>query len=701
MAELGALAILLSLALALYASAGAIAGYALRMPELAVSARRAAYLTLPVSATAVGALVAAFVSHDFSIAYVANHSNRVMDPGYTWVALYAGNEGSLLYIALVLSLASALAIRFAPGRFARSMPWTIAILAAVQAFYFLVLAFFASPFTTLDPIPADGRGINPLLMHPGMFSHPPMLMAGLVGVTVPFAFAAGALIAGSYGDDWMDVARVSAIVVWGILGTGLLLGAWWAYTILGWGGYWGWDPIENVAFMPWLVLTAFIHSIMVQKRRGMFRMWNVALLNIAFVLAQLGMFINRGGPVVSVHSFAASKLGMIFLSFMLLSLLFSFGVFIWRYPRLKSDRPLESFLSREASFLANNFLLLAVTFATLWGVVFPLAALAAQGESVSVAAPYFNRVNGPLLLTMLFVMGVGPLLPWRKVSGRSLRQWLVWPAAAGVATAAGLGAAGIHKPIAIVAFGVIAFVAAAIFEEWYRGSAARHRSGEAWHTAWWRLVNGNRPRHGGYVVHLAVLTLAAGIVGTQFFDQRTDVALQIGESVVLDNYRIEYVNRGGSERPDRIARWADLDVYRIRPEEYEADPGGWRIYETAGTGLQIPTRKFDTEGRTYPGDRSIGSLQPWHGFFTEFNQVSVRAGIRSTPIEDLYVIPSDFLADGRVLLRVSINPMAWWLWVAGPFFVLGTVVALWPAPAIERRTAVASTRSAAASRAGV
>jgi cytochrome c-type biogenesis protein CcmF len=674
MADLGVMAVLLALALSLYASAGSIAGRTLRMPELVVSARRALYLTLPVTAAAVGALVSSFVSHDFTIEYVWRHSNRVMDSGYTWVALYAGNEGSLLYISLVLSIMSAAAARTMPARFAGSMPWTIALLGLMQAFYFFVLAFFASPFSTFDFLPEDGRGINPLLTHPGMFTHPPMLMAGLVGISIPFAFASGALISGNYGDDWVDVARVSALVVWGILGVGLLLGAWWAYTILGWGGYWGWDPIENVAFMPWLVLTAFIHSIMVQKRRGMFRMWNVALLDIAFVLAQLGMFINRGGPVVSVHSFASSTLGLVFLSFMLLSLVFSFGLFIWRYPQLKSDRPLESFLSREASFLVNNFLLLAVAFVTLWGVVFPLFSDLAQGVEVSVAAPYFNRVNGPLLLAVVFMMGVGPLLPWRKSSGRSLKRWLIVPSAAGLAVFAGLVIAGIREPLAVVAFGVIAFVAAAISEEWYRGSAARRRTGEAWPVAWWRLVNGNRPRHGGYVVHLAILTLATGVVGTQFFDQRTDVALSQGESVVLDNYRIEYVSSDMAERPDRIARWADLNVYRINPAEYEADSNGWRVEGS----------RFDTRGGAYPGDRLIDTLQPWHGFYTQFNQVSVRAGIRSTPVEDLYIIPSDFLDDGRVLLRVSINPLAWWLWVAGPVFVLGTVVALWPQPSVER-----------------
>ncbi len=669
---MGQISVLLGLALALYAAVGSSLAYVRNSPELAVSARRSAFMTLPAALTASGALIGAFVSNDFSIKYVHDHSNLVMDRAYTWVAFYAGNEGSLLYIALALSLASAGAIRFAPSRFSHSMPVTIAILASVQAFYFLVIAFFANPFSPLGFDASDGRGINPLLTHPGMFSHPPMLMAGLVGITIPFAFATSALIAGNFGDDWVDVARVSSIMVWGVLGVGLLLGAWWAYTILGWGGYWSWDPIENVAFMPWLVLTAFIHSIMAQKRRGMFRMWNVALLNIAFVLAQLGMFINRGGPVVSVHSFAASTLGAIFLAFMVLSLLFAFGVFVWRMPSLRSDRAMESFLSREASFLVNNFLLLGVTFITLWGVIFPVLSELTQGREVSVAAPYFNQVNGPLLLTMVFVMGIGPLLPWRRSSVRSLRQRVAVPFAAGLAVVCGLYLSGIRETIAIIAFGVIAFTASSILEEWYRGSAVRHRAGERWPVAWWRLVTGNRPRHGGYVVHLALLMLAVGVAGTQFFDQRLDAALRPGESVILDDYRIEYVGRSGAVRQDRIAQWADLKVYRIDPDTYSEDPGG----------LMIEPGKFVSG---YSSDSLIGTLQPWHGFYTDFNQVSVRAGIRSNPIEDLYIIPSDFLDDDRVLLRVSINPLAWWLWIAGPVLVLGTMIALWPQPSIERR----------------
>ncbi len=687
MADLGVMALLLGLALSAYSVIGSAIGVKIGMPALIVSARRALYMTTLAAAVASAALINAFVQNDFSIKYVADHSNSVMERAFVWVAFYSGNEGSLLYIVLALSIMSALAIRFAPKRMAPSMPWTIAVLAVVQLFYFFVLSFFASPFELLETIPVDGRGINPLLTHPGMFSHPPMLMGGLIAITIPFAFASGALISGNYGDDWVDVARVSAILSWGVLGAGLLLGAWWAYTILGWGGYWAWDPIENVALMPWLVLTAFIHSIMVQKRRGMFRMWNVALLNIAFVLAQLGMFINRGGPVVSVHSFASSTLGVIFLSFMLLSLVFAFGLFLWRMPQLKSERAMESFMSREASFLVNNFLLLSVMAVTLWGVVFPLFSDLARDVSVSVSAPYFNRANGPILLGIVLMMGVGPLLPWRRASARSLKKWFIWPVAIGVLTIVVLVAFGVKRPVAIFSFGVVAFVATSIMQEWWRGTAARHRGGENWALAWWRLVNGNRPRHGGYIVHLSILMLGLGIIGTNFYQQRTDGALALGESLVIDNYRIEYVDNGNSNRPDRIAQWADMSIYRIDTADYAAEISFARAQGSDGFTLKDSTPR--------PNDRLIGQIQPWHGFYPDFNMASVRSGIRSTIVEDLYVIPRDFLSDGRVSLAVSINPLAWWLWASGPFFILGTMVALWPQPAVERRPARSKVRTMA------
>jgi cytochrome c-type biogenesis protein CcmF len=424
-------------------------------------------------------------------------------------------------------------------------------------------------------------------------------------------------------------------------------------------------------------MTAFIHSIMVQKRRGMFRMWNVALLNIGFVLAQLGMFINRGGPVVSVHSFAASALGVIFLSFMLASLVFAFALFLWRMPQLKSDRAMESFMSREASFLINNFLFLAVMAVTLWGVLYPLFSDLARDVSVSVSAPYFDRANGPVLLGIVVMMGIGPLLPWRKASARSMKQWFIWPTAVGVLAIIVLVALGVQRPVAIFSFGVVAFVATAIGEEWWRGTAARHRAGDNWALAWWRLVNGNRPRHGGYIVHISILMLGLGIIGTNFYQQRTDGALALGESLIIDNYRIEYVDNGDESRPDRIAQWAEMSVFQIDPDDYGQEFSFAAAQGSSGLTLN--------ESRLRPNDKLLGTVEPWHGFYLDFNMASVRSGIRSTIAEDLYVIPRDFLADGRISLAVSINPLAWWLWASGPFFIIGTMVALWPQAAVERR----------------
>lgn len=682
MDQIGTTAIWLGFAVSVYAAIASLIGVKSAIPELIISGRRAIYMSLLAAFVAAAALMIAFLTNDFSIKYVANNSNLVMGRGYTLVAFYAANEGSLLYITIALALMSSISVLLAPQRFAAAMPYTIAILAAVIAFFFGTMAVLADPFETSAIVPSDGRGINPLLLHPGMYSHPPLIMAGLVGITIPFAFASGALISGEYGDDWVDIARIFSIVMWGVLGVGMLLGAWWAYTILGWGGYWSWDPIEDVALMPWLVLTAFIHSIMVQRRRGMFRMWNIVLINVAFVLAQLGMSINRGGSVVSVHSFAESTLGLLFLAFMALSVVFAFVVFIWRYPRLRSERAIESFMSREASFLVNNFLLLVVTSITLWGVIYPVFSNLARDVDVSVAAPYFNRVNGPVLLLLVIVMGVGPLLPWRRTTTRSLRRWLVVPLAAASGTVIGLVAFGIWEFWAVLGFAAVVFAAFAVFEEWWMGARARVRNlNESPLVAWWRLIKGNRPRHGGYIVHLAVLSIGIGVIGTQFFDQRYDAAISFGESLVINNYRIEYVDRRMDDRPDRLAQWAKIDVYQIDKSQYADE---FRNAEKNGkAGFTVVT-----DAR--PGDELVGRLEPSHEFFRNFNQVSVRSGIRSSPIEDLYVIPRDFLGKEdeedkeRVSLAVSINPLAMWLWIAGPIFLLGTAIALWPHPVLER-----------------
>ena len=650
MTELGSIALLLALILATYAVLGSVLGTVRSAPQLVESSRYAAYTIPVVLGIATTSLVVAFVTRDFSLAYVAAHSSLSMDYIYTWVAMYAGNEGSLLFIALVLSIMAALATALSPASLRESMPYATAIMMAVLAFFVAVMVTLANPFDVLPFTPLDGQGINPLLRHPGMFIHPPVLMTGLIGMTVPFALAMGALISGKNLNEWLDVGRAWGLLVWAMLGSGLLLGAWWAYTILGWGGYWAWDPIENAALMPWLALTAFVHSVMVQKRRGMFRMWNIVLVNIAFTLSLFGIFINRGGPVPSVHSFGASNLGWIFLAFLGFSLVFSFGVFFFRYGALRGSRPLESMLSREAAFLANNLLLLGVAFVTLWGVVFPLISQMFRGATVTVGAPFYNQVNGPLLLALILLMGVGPLLPWRNASWGSIRRALQIPAGATVVVVALLLLLGVHTPYALMAFGLCALVSGGILQEWARGTRVRHRKGENYVVAFGRLIATNRPRYGGYIVHLAVVFLALGITGSSFFGTQRDAVLAPGEETRVGPYTITYLGGISKASPDRTEFFNTVEVAR--------DDGKPR------------------------------QMTVWRAFYPEFRMMSTRAAIRSTPVEDLYVVSSEALEDGRVVFRFLINPLVWWIWLAGPVVLVGTVVALWP----ERQPSLARAR---------
>ena len=408
--DVGSLALPIALLAAVYASAGSLLGGWRRVPVLVLSARYGFY-TVPVLLTlSTAALVFAFVTHDFSVRYVAENSNLAMPPAYTWVAFYAGNAGSLLFIAFVFSIISVVAVRGLASRLTHTAPFSTGLIALVLAFFLGIITFLANPLERLAFTPPDGQGINPLLVHFGMFIHPPMQMAGLISVALPFSIAMGALLAGRGGrDEWVDIGRTWGMISWLVLTLGLMLGSWWAYTILGWGGYWAWDPVENSALMPWLAMTAFVHSIMVQKRRGMFRMWNIVLVAVAFTLAEMGMFINRGGPVPSVHSFAQSAMGWLFLAFMGFTLLGSLAAFAWRMDTLRSREALDGMLSRESAFLAQNVLFLVVAFATLWGTIYPVFTQASADVMIVVGQPYFNRVNGPLLLVIVVLMGIGPL----------------------------------------------------------------------------------------------------------------------------------------------------------------------------------------------------------------------------------------------------------------------------------------------------
>jgi len=565
-----------------------------------------------------------------------------MDRVYTWVAFYSGNEGSLLYIAFAFAALSAVAVRLAPARVSASLPYTNGVLMFVLTFFLSVMIFIggADPFTTLSFVPADGQGINPLLTHPGMFIHPPVMMAGLIAVALPFSFALGHLLAGGTGDEWVDPGRTWGIIAWALLGAGLLLGGWWAYTILGWGGYWAWDPVENAGFMPFIGLTAFIHSIMVQKRRGMFRMWNIVLIDVAFALALYGMFMNRGGPIPSVHSFGASTLGWVFLMFTGIGIVVPFAIFFARYTSLKSARNLESSLSREAAFLLNTLLLLGIAFVTLWGVVYPLVSELARGVTISVGEPFYNQVNGPLFLALIFLMGVGPMLPWRRATWRTLLRTMTIPCAVAAASIVVLAVLGVHKPFPLVSFGLCALVATGILMEWVRGTRSRHRPGENYALGFGKLIAANRPRYGGYVVHLAVVLLALGVTGSSFYAEQMDVILAPGERTSIGGFEIEYVSTSTTQKSDRVEFVSTVNAYR--------------------------------DGKL------LSTVAPERIFYPAFRMAATRAGIRSTPVEDLYIIPSEGLEDGRAGFRIFVNPLVWWMWIAGPVFVLGTLIALWP-----------------------
>ena len=641
MVDAGHMALVIALVMAGYVAVASFLGAWQRIPELTVSGRYGLYSIPVLLLISTLALINAFVTSDFSVRYVAENSNLAMPRAYTWVAFYAGNAGSLLFLVIVFSCLAVIAVRSTQRRLPYTAPYATGIMALVITFFIGIMVFLADPLERLSVTPVDGQGINPLLVHFGMFIHPPVQMTGLVAVAIPFSIAMGALLARRGGrDEWVDLGRTWGMISWLVLTMGLLLGSWWAYTILGWGGYWAWDPVENSSLMPWLAMTAFVHSIMVQKRRGMFRMWNIVLIIVAFGLAQMGMFINRGGPVPSVHSFAQSNMGWLFLFFMVFTIVASVGVFLWRMDTLKSRESLESMLSRESAFLAQNVLFLAVAFVTLWGTIFPVFSEAVQGATVTVGRPFFDRVNGPMLLALVFLMGVGPLLPWRRATWRNLVRALRYPLGVAGVTAVVLVFAGLRQPPAVVAFATCALVITSVGHEWVRGTRSRHRKGELYPVAFVRLLSGNRPRYGGYVVHLAIMMVAVGAIASSFYSVQQDFAMRPGDTASLGKYTFRYDRVSHASFPDREEDIAQFTVH---------------------------------SGGSY-----LGVMRPYRSFYPDFKIAATRGAIRSTPVEDFYIVASEFQPDGQAVFRVLINPLVWWMWASGPILFLGFALALWP-----------------------
>jgi cytochrome c-type biogenesis protein CcmF len=651
MTLLGHLSLWLAFLVGLWGAITGFAGGAQRRLDLQQSARHATFALFAALLVAVICLEVAIFRHDFSVQYVASRTSRNLPTFYLWSALYSGQEGSLLFWAAVLSLFGALAQLLTGRRHRAYLPYVAAVTSLVATFFVSVLLFAANPFQRLPFTPLDGQGMNPQLQNPGMVFHPPMLYLGYISITIPFAFAIGALLSKKLDAEWLVAVRKWTIVSWLFLSIGLLIGMWWAYVELGWGGYWAWDPVENAALLPWLVMTAFLHSVMVQEKRGMLKKWNLALILGAWVLSIFGTFITRSGVISSVHSFTQSNVGYFFLAFLVLATVASFTLFATRLHLLEAETTLESIVSREASFLFNNLLFIGLAFSVLWGTLFPILTEWVRGVKITYGPATFNIVNIPLGLALLLLTGIGPLIAWRRASPANLRRQFAVPVTAGVFALLILLVAGMREFGPLLAFSLGAFVLATVTQEFARGARARHRQyGEPTALAVVRLLGRNRRRYGGYIVHVAIVLLFIGFAGMAFKTE-TQATLRPGESVELKSpyghvYRFTH---------------RSISQYNALNREITA-----ALVEVRRDGKFIG--RLRTEKRQHVDALGRPTFEP-------STEVGIQSGLR----EDLYVVLAG-LVNGteQAVYRFTINPLVWWVWFGGFVLVIGGLIVLWP-----------------------
>src|SRR5579871_4089987 len=544
MENIGALAILLAFCFAIYSVIGSLAGKWARRPFLIQSAERAVYCIWALITTAAGILVYSLIAGDFRLAYVASHSNHAMPTIYKFTSWWGGQEGSLLFWAWLLATYSMVVVFQNRRKFRDMMPYVTAILMTTLTFFLILVSFVTKPFNVITVgkgivDAGDGQGLNPLLQYWTMIIHPPMLYLGYVGFVVPFAFAIASLITRQPGEGWIHTTRRWTLVTWLFQTTGILLGAGWAYAVLGWGGYWKWDPVENASLLPWITATAFLHSVMMQEKKGMMKVWNVVLVSTTFFLCIFGTFLTRSGIVNSVHAFAQSSIGNYFVAFLAIGIAGTVYLILSRLDFLKSEAQLESVLSRESSFMFNNLVLLASCFAVLWGTLFPVISEQFTGEKISVDEPFFNRVEVPIALFLMLLTGVGPLIAWRRSSIESLKRAFMWPMLAGVAVSAVLAVMGVYNIYALVSFALCVFVAVTVFIEFYKGAAAinsKEHSGLV--PAMISLTHRNTRRYGGYIVHMGVVLMFIGFTG-KAFDKDMTVEVAPGETITLGHYQLK------------------------------------------------------------------------------------------------------------------------------------------------------------------
>jgi len=655
MENLGSLAILLALCVALYATLACVVGRLKRKPFLIVSGQRAVYAIWVLVALASGILVYSLLTGDFRFSYVAEHSNRTMPILYKFAAWWGGQEGSLLFWSFLLSSYAAVVVFTNRRKHRDMMPWVVGVLTTIQAFFLILNNFVANPFRMLavdkliTAVP-DGNGLSPLLQYPAMAIHPPMLYLGYVGFAVPFAFAIGSLITKQPGDSWIHTTRRWTLVTWLFQSTGVMLGAAWAYHVLGWGGYWGWDPVENASLLPWLSGTAFLHSVMMQEKKGMMKVWNIVLVSTTFFLCILGTFLTRSGVVQSVHAFARSEIGKYFVTFMAVGIAATIYLILARLDYLKSESQLESVISRESSFLFNNLILLASCFAVLWGTLFPVISEAVSGDKISLDPDWYNRLMVPIGLFLLFLTGVGPPFAWRKTSADSLRRNFQWPGIASLVLVIGLFATGMRHPYALISFGFCLFVALTIFIEFYKGahSIAVKNSMNLVH-AIVELTHRNTRRYGGYLVHMGIVLMFIGFTG-HAFNQAETKELNIGDSMQVGAYTLKMVDLKQGDNP------ADLK------------PGETALYQWHRATMDV-----------YKGGSLLGQLEPEKRFYLASKQGTSEVGVRVRPNEDLYLNFGGMSDDNqRAVIQAYVFPLVSWIWIGGLVLIGGTFVCLVP-----------------------
>ena len=704
----------LALALALYGAGASIYGARARRREWIDSGRRAVYALAGVLVGAFAILQSAFVRSDFSFDLVAGHSSTTTPAFYRVTAVWSSQEGSLLLWVVLLALWSSLVLFLTRRRLREVTPYAAAVLALFAAFFCVLLVALESPFGATSPVPAEGAGLNPLLRHPSMMIHPPMLYSGYTLFAIPFAFAIGALVTRRLDAEWIRTIRPFALFAWFFLGIGIVLGARWSYSELGWGGYWAWDPVENASLMPWLTGTAFLHSLMIQEKRGMLKVWNVSLILATGVLAILGTFLVRSGILESIHAFGASTLGIPFLVLMVVMIGVSVWLVVSRAPALRSEHRLDSWLSREAAFLMNNLVLVGMCFVVFWGTFFPLISEALTGTKASVGPPWFNRAIVPGALVLVLLAGLGPVVAWRRVTVANLRRSLMLPAAAALVALVVLLGAGVRDNAgALATFVLGAFVVAVIVQEFVRGYRARRAMAkESPPVALVQMVRRNRRRYGGYVVHLGIVVLFVGVAASSAFQAARDIELRAGQSVTVGDYEFRYVEPTSRVVPAENGRLERIDlgaVMQLRRDGRVLDTLVTRrsYFPSSDPSLGTISRFFEGEATSEVALRAGAWKDVWAVIepnlirltprIEEGDAVFARAAAKVTEeqrgiflAEALTGLARSYTSDPPpATFRILVSPLVTWIWIGAIIAFAGGLLAGWPGARSARRTVTA------------